>query len=160
MPDKRRPLAALIVAVVATGCAVPKRQHRLIDHYAAAACVALSTTPTVRPPVREWDAMVRTSRGQALRLSGAQAVSGRIVARDETGTVHVVADAGDYVYPDDVRADAETDRVFVKASGLAGGLFSETWLFEYDLRNFRQVGKIRVDPTVLPPECPGGPPRS
>lgn len=142
-----------MVAVVTAGCAVPRRQHRVIDRYAAAACLALSTTPHVQPPVREWDAVVRTSRGQALRLSGAQTVGGRIVARDERGTVHVVADAGDYVYPDDVRTSAETDRIFVKASGLGGGMFSETWLFEYDLENLRQVDKIRVDPAVLPPEC-------
>lgn len=69
----------------------------------------------------------------------------------------MVANAGDYIYPADVRTSADFGRVFVKADGLAGGLWRETWLFEYDVLKYRQVAKVRVDPAVLPPECPGGP---
>lgn len=152
-----RILGVTVAAFMVLGCIPAHRQHRLIDLYTSAHCVPLSTSSTVVPPVREWDAMLRTSQGRVVRVSGWQAVSGRIVARDETGATHVVADAGDYVYPEDVRTSREGDTVFVKARGLAGGLFDETWLFAYDLLRFKETGKIRVEPTALPPRCPGGP---
>lgn len=64
------------------------------------------------------------------------------------------ANAGDYVYPSDVRLDARNDVLYVKAAGLAAGIWSETWLFEYDLRAQRQLARRRVVNDVLPPECP------
>jgi hypothetical protein len=141
-----------------SGCALPRRQHPVIDRYKAADCLPLLAEPRVKPPVREWDATVRTRTGSEIAISGYQAVSGRIVARDKrTGEAHVVATAGDYVYPADVRISSDFARVYVKADGLAGGLWHETWLFEYDLTQYRQLDRIRVDPSVLPAECPGGP---
>jgi hypothetical protein len=80
-------------------------------------------------------------------------VGGRIVARDNrTGAESVVASSGDYVYPSDVRTDGQS-RLYVKTSGLAGGMWRETWLFEYDLERGERVAKLKVDPEVLPPEC-------
>ena len=112
----------------------------------------------MQPSVREWDAVIRLAHGREVRLSGAETVSGRIIARDtRSGEEHIVADAGDYVYPADVRTSAEFERVYVKADGLAGGLSDQTWLFEYDLLGYRELAKVRVDPAVLPPECAGGP---
>src|SRR5262249_35470080 len=134
------------------------RQHPVIDRYKTAACLPLLAESRVQPSVREWDAPVRTASGTELVISGYQAVGGAVVARDKrTGATHVVANAGDYVYPADVRTSSDFTRVYVKAAGLAGGLSEETWLFEYDLTEYRQLNKIPVDPSVLPPECPGEP---
>jgi hypothetical protein len=45
--------------------------------------------------------------------------------------------------------------LYVKASGSkAVGGEAQTWLFEYDLRQRRLRGRVRVDPNVLRPECP------
>jgi hypothetical protein len=41
----------------------------------------------------------------------------------------------------------------VKAAGLAGDIWYETWLYEYDLDGRRQLSKVLVDPSVLPEEC-------
>jgi len=151
--------ALLFVAVCTTSaCAIPQHRHPVIDRYSAANCLPLLAESRVQPPVREWDVIVRPSGGAEVSLSGSQFVGGKIVARDRrTGETHVVADAGDYVYPDDVRTGPDGVRVYVKASGLAGGLWHETWLFEYDLASYRHLAKVRVDASVLPPECPGGP---
>ena len=148
-------LLGMFLAAVATGCAIPRRQHVVIERYASAACVAPSSE---RPQsVREWNAKIQSGPGREIRIVGHQRVSGIVVARDDrTGQEHVVANADDYIYPADIRATTDFSRIFVKASGLAGGLWHETWLYEYDLVNFRQVAKIRVDPLVLPPECGGG----
>lgn len=79
---------------------------------------------------------------------------GRIDIQYWDGTDVVAADAGDYVYPADVRFDPASDTLYVKASGDAviGG--SQTWLFKYDLASRRQVQHAQVDPSVLPKECP------
>jgi hypothetical protein len=45
------------------------------------------------------------------------------------------------------------ERLYVKASGLAGGIRKETWLYEYDLKNRKQVRKQLVDPSVLSEDC-------
>jgi hypothetical protein len=80
---------------------------------------------------------------------------GRINVRDPTsGRESVAADAGDYVYPSDVRLNAQKDRLYVKASGLAAGIWQETWLFEYDLHSQRLVDCRKVANEDLPAECP------
>lgn len=155
---KRQQALASFVVCVLSGCAVPQGQHRVIDAYRSAACLPLLAESKIQPPVREWDAVVRPTAGSELAISGYRAVGGRVVARDSTGQTHVVANTGDYVYPADVRTSADNVRVYVKAEGLAGGFSQETWLFEYDLTQLKQLTKVRVDPSVLPPVCPGGPP--
>lgn len=66
----------------------------------------------------------------------------------------VAADAGDYIYPADVRFESTSDRLYIKASGVPAAFGGpETWLFEYDLRQRNQTGHAKVDPSVLPQEC-------
>ena len=64
---------------------------------------------------------------------------------------------GDYVYPSDIRFNAQTNLLFVKSSGLAGGITHETWLFEYDLLGQRLIERRRVADDALPTECPESP---
>jgi hypothetical protein len=66
----------------------------------------------------------------------------------------VAADPGDYVYPSDVRLDAQNDLLYVKAQGLAGGFSEQTWLFEYDLRRQRIMERLQVRNGILSMECP------
>jgi hypothetical protein len=89
---------------------------------------------------------------------GSQMPGGRIIARYvTTGREVEVANAGDYVYPADVRYDRQENLLFVKASGLAAGIFHETWLFKYDLGRHRLVERRRVADSALPTECPESP---
>lgn len=93
--------------------------------------------------------------GDCCRIPNA---GGRITARYvTTGRELEAANAGDYVYPRDVRFNAQTNLLFVKASGLAGGITHETWLFEYDLIGQRLIERRRVADSALPTECPESP---
>jgi len=65
----------------------------------------------------------------------------------------VIADAGDYVYPSDVRFDPNNDFLYVKASGLAAGIWDETWLFAYDTDRRQLVKRMKVVKESLPTEC-------
>ena len=88
---------------------------------------------------------------------GYQMPGGRITARYlTTGRELEVANAGDYVYPSDVRFDGQSNLLFVKASGLAGGINHETSLFEYDLLGQRLIERRRVSDRA-PTECPESP---
>jgi hypothetical protein len=81
-------------------------------------------------------------------------VDGRIIVRYQPdGPEVVAADAGDYVYPSDVRINQAQTILVVKATALAGGIRHETWLYEYDLEGQRQLSKVLADPTVLGDEC-------
>ena len=81
-------------------------------------------------------------------------VWGQINARYEAdGRDVLVVDPGDYIYPDDVRLNDGRDRLYVKASGAAGGISVETWVYEYDLVEQRLLRKNRVHPEALPAEC-------
>ena len=81
-------------------------------------------------------------------------VWGRIDVRYAVdGQLQTAAKPGDYIYPSDVRLNATLGRLYVKASGLAAGIWHATWLYEYDLQKRKQLQKRRVDPSVLPPEC-------
>jgi hypothetical protein len=72
-----------------------------------------------------------------------------------SGARFIAANAGDYVYPYDVRVDKQNDRLYVIASGLAGGIWQRTVLFQYDLRMHRQTARRGVRDKDLPKACPG-----
>jgi len=107
------------------------------------------------PDTRQWDTTLTLRNGSTVVVSGMQMVGGRIEVQDvATGRRSIAADAGDYVYPSDVRVDHRSDHLYVKASGLAGGIQHQTWLFDYDLRAPGAVARLQVLDGALPPECP------
>jgi len=82
-------------------------------------------------------------------------VSGNVVIRYlPDGPELTAVRPGDYIYPSDVRVDEARGVLYVKARGLAAGIWQETWLYEYDLQRRRELARALVDPSVLPPECP------
>ena len=86
---------------------------------------------------------------------GAQVPGGRITFRNRTaGRESEAANPGDYMYPSDVRFDAQRNLLFIKASGLALGINHETWLFEYDLIGQHILEQRRAQESALSPECP------
>jgi hypothetical protein len=91
-----------------------------------------------------------------VHVSGAAVPGGRISIRFQSdGTEQVAADAGDYIYPADVRVDSGGEVLYIKASGYTAiGGEAQTWLFEYDMRQRQQRRRTRVDPEVLGRECP------
>ena len=91
-------------------------------------------------------------------MIGYQSPGGRIMLHYlTTGREVEAANAGDYVYPSDVRFNAQTNVLFVKATGMAGGINHETWLFEYDVLGQRLIERRLVADSALPPECPESP---
>lgn len=111
--------------------------------------------PGSTPRTRVWATSLTLTDGSKVTVSGSQMPGGRIDLHYSTSDQDsVAANAGDYVYPSDVRRDVQRDNLYVKASGLAGGLSHETWLFEYDLKGQRQIARQLVADDVLPAECP------
>jgi hypothetical protein len=149
--------AIICVAVVALFWIFSSRtKRRLIEEYEAAVCIPFSDRPTVSPHAREWNTSLTLKDGATAVVRGAQALPGRIVEVEyrSSGQTTVAADAGDYIYPSDIRLDAHNDLLYVKASGLAGGMWHETWLFKYDLRAQQLITRKRVADGALPAECP------
>lgn len=107
-------------------------------------------------PARTWDYTLEIGGESAIQVYGTAVPGGRIDARYQSdGKDEIAADAGDYIYPANVRFDRTGGKLYIKASGIPavfGG--PQTWLFEYDLRQRRQTQREQVDPSVLPQECP------
>jgi TonB family protein len=135
------------------------RSGALIDEYSRAACVPVKLAAGISPPSRGWDYTLKTHAGVPVRVFGSDIVGGEIeVEYLPDGKKAVAANAGDYIYPADVRFERTNDRLYVKANGqpaFFGG--PQTWLFEYDLAGRRQTARAKVDPSVLPQECPLNP---
>jgi hypothetical protein len=157
MTDLRRVLVLLVAVSFLTGmsCLRPVRSSLLIDASRRADCVAPTFAKGVEPPTRGWDTTIAVAGGSQATVRGAEMVWGKITIRFEPDGPSVTAvQPGDYIYPGDVRVNEARDRLYVKASGAAAGIWHETWLYEYDLQNRKQVRKQRVHPEVLPTECP------
>lgn len=139
----------------------PVSEAPIIEHYKGATCISFSRNPGIIPHTREWDTNLTLGNGSKVTVIGAQIPGGQIVVRyPASGRTVVAANAGDYVYPSDVRIDAQNDLLYVKASGLAGGLRQQTWLFEYDLKSEHLVSRQQVVDGGLPAQCaehPAGP---
>jgi hypothetical protein len=53
-----------------------------------------------------------------------------------------------------MQVSQESDTQFIKARGISAAFSQpQTWLLEYDLNSRGQIGRNRVDPSVLPEEC-------
>ena len=156
--NAERAVYGLVLATVLTNTPTCQRQvskAQLIERYRTATCVPFAAKPDVRPHTREWNTPLALRDGSRVIVSGAEMAGGRIVLKDENSNrVEIAADARDYVYPSDVRVDSENDLLYVKATGLAGGIFHETVLFEYDLRAQHLVREQNVADHDLPAECP------
>jgi len=100
--------------------------------------------------------MLRTREATNVQVLGRAVPGGRIdVKYSADGPDEVAANAGDYIYPADVRFDRGSDRLYVKAAGVTAAFSNpETWLFEYDVMAKRLLQRVRVDPKALPAECP------
>jgi hypothetical protein len=149
-----RTFVCTAIACCVTSCHRPVSSAPIIEHYQAAACIPFSEDAKVSPHTREWDTALTLSDGVTVRVSGHQSPGGRINVRYlPSGRESEAANAGDYVYPSDVRRNAHSDLLYVKTSGLAGGIRQETWLFEYDLRGQRLMERRQVANDSLPAEC-------
>jgi len=145
------------LAIACSPATAPMSDAPIIRRYGAAVCIPFSANPKVTPHTREWSNTLTLRNGTEVLVRGAQIPGGRVVASYPAEHRDVVAaDPGDYVYPSDVRLDAQNDLLYVKASGLAGGLTEQTWLFEYDLRGQHIIERRQVKNGVLPMECPDG----
>jgi hypothetical protein len=60
----------------------------------------------------------------------------------------------DYVYPMDIQINRDSALLYTKTAGLAAGIWRETWLHVYDLRQQKLLSHVLVDAAVLPPDCP------
>jgi len=154
VPRLMRPVSIvlLIVVIVLAGCTRTIRTGALIDKYSNADCVPVKLG---QPRTRIWDYTLQTREGISIHLSGAQVPGGRIDLRYRpSGPEIIAADAEDYIYPADVRVDLADENLYIRASGIPVFGDSQTWLFEYNLKKQQQTARARVDPGVLPQECP------
>jgi hypothetical protein len=145
----------ILWAIAAGACAFPAmRSGQIIESYKSARCVQPTIAQGVSPPTRGWNADWSLPSGTRISVRGKQMAGGRVTVQYlSDGAEVVAADAGDYVYPADVRINESGTILVVKAEGLAAGIWPETWLFEYSLDARRLLSKHRVAPEVLPAEC-------
>jgi hypothetical protein len=149
-------LCGLLSFTLLTSCNHVVRNSPTITGYKNAECIPTRADDSEsNPPTRMWDVSLKASSGENIRIRGAQMPGGRIdVQYASDGSIVTAANAGDYIYPADVRIDKSKQRLFVKASGITA-VFDrpQTWLFEFDLNRRSQIDRARVDPAVLPQEC-------
>jgi hypothetical protein len=159
IPAKLGIIVYFAIACCTIGCHRPLSHGPIIDAYKAAACIPVSANRKVGGPhTREWETALTLSDGSKVMVTGAQIPGGRITVRNlTTGRTSQAANAGDYIYPSDVRFDAQRNLLLVKASGLAAGISYETWLFKYDLLGQHLLEHRRVNDDGLPTECPESP---
>ena len=148
------------IAAVAMGCASvpPMRSGPLLDQYARATCVpARRVSPGYIG--LEWAQVIQGPSGCTARVVGARSSTGGVsVEYPPDTTRYEVAAFGEKSNPLDVRVDLGSCRLYVSSYG--SPLFvkeTPTWLVEYDLRQRRELQAVKVEPEVLPSECPESP---
>jgi hypothetical protein len=148
------PSFALLAIVALVGCDQIVRTGAIIDQYSRAECIPV--TNGSGSPARTWDYTLQTHEANSIQVYGRAVPGGQVSVKYlSDGKDEVVANAGDYIYPADVRFDHANGLLYVKAAGVTAAFSNpQTWLSEYDLLQRRSILRVRVDPTVLPPECP------
>ncbi len=135
-------------------CQSPISRDSVIDRYKAAVCLPPSKTLNIQPRAREWASALTLSNGNKVIVTGAQIPGGQVqVYFVSTGESFVAIDPGDYIYPAELRINAANNILYLKASGLAGGIQEQTWMFEYDLCRQRLIARVKVSNGLLPTDC-------
>jgi hypothetical protein len=116
---------------------------------------AHSLVPTwnarIYPPVVSWDQKVDLGCGLTFVVLADEFVEGRFEAKlPNESTTRTMVIPGDYVYPCAIRINHDSKRMYFKASGLVGGLYPETRIYEYDPLKWQLVSMIVVDQKILP----------
>jgi len=146
---------ALIILAGLTGCDRTVQTGAIIDRYNQAECIPVTLGNGSSSPTRTWDYTLITLKAGTVQISGRAVPDGDIQLTDRSnGWSEIIAKAGEYIYPADVRFARDSNVLYVRANGMAvpfGG--NQTWLFEYDLSQRRQIQRVRVDPNVLTKEC-------
>ncbi len=156
LPNRSLLCAAFVSCTI--GCGVlttPTSNAPIIQKYVAAQCVPSQTRKLGRD-TRVWETGLKLRDGTEILVRGAQMPGGSIAVFYPAEAREVVAaNAGDYIYPSEVRFDFKNDLLYVKAHGLAGGLSEQTWLVEYDVGQQRVLERRQIRNDILPPECAG-----
>ena len=153
---ERTRLALLVALLGLSGCSGPATRGRLIELYSRLECVPVRFGPGISPPTRAWNHVIHLEGALTAHIHGEQMPGGRIeVTFEPGGDQRVAANAGDYIWPADVRLDLSNRRLYVRGSGHPAVSTSlQTWLIEYDLRERREIERLLVDPKTLPEVCP------
>lgn len=153
--DVRTSFSLLFAIQFLIGCQRTIRDGPIVIGYKNAVCIPVHIGPGIKPPTRAWDFTITTSKGLTVRIQGATMPGGQVTIKYLPEEVEIVAaNAGDYIYPTDVRLNSGSDVLFIKASGITAAFSQpQTWLFAYDLNSRKQIMRERVDPSVLPAEC-------
>jgi len=153
-----RPLrlfASVALMLCLTACVILDSNAQIVKDYNAATCVLPSADPRGGTITREWSKTLLLHDGSKVIIKGIQAPGGRVeLLYPVTNRGTIAIDPGDYIYPSDIRLDGRRDHLYVKARGLGGGMFAQTWLFEYDLEHHQLLKRTRVRADALPAECP------
>jgi hypothetical protein len=148
------PVWIVYCAMLSNACTYPTSNSPIIVKYRAAECIPFSVHPRIQPRTREWDYNITLSDGVKVEIEGAQSPGGRVAAFYGIKREYAAAaDPGDYIYPSDIRLNRRDELLYVKAYGSAGGFATQTWLFEYDLRQRAIIKRLRVTNGVLQAEC-------
>jgi hypothetical protein len=107
----------------------------------------------IYPSVHEWAVSLDLGQGLTLRISADQTVGGRFLGQySDEQPQRVIGNAGDYVYPCDLRIDKGRGIILAKASGLSGGIAKATILFEFDITSRQLLHAYQVASELFPPE--------
>ena len=135
-------------------CSAKESTASLLSKYKVATCLPFWEEAG---HARYWKTTVSLRDGSKVSVHGAGFAGANwvFVSYPATGQEDIAAKPYDYVYPLDIRVDPQTDILYVAANGLAGGIWDQTWLFAFDLREHRQIVRRRIRYKDLPAMCPG-----
>jgi hypothetical protein len=127
----------------------------LLAKYKLATCLPYSGGS--RAHERSWNTTLSLRDGSKVTVQGAARPGGGVgVTYDPPGQKYLAARPHDYIYPIDIRVDTQNDILYVAASGLAGGLWEQTWLFAFDLHERKPIARRKIRYQDLPTACSGG----
>ncbi|MGA2230801.1 MAG: hypothetical protein ABSH22_07870 [Tepidisphaeraceae bacterium] len=129
-----------------------EENQRVVAAFSAAQLLSPVPKDEMKPgEPRTWDQKLQLANGIQVRIEAMDCAGGNVTATyaDDQKWLEV-ANAGDYVYPKEIRINPATERLFVLAEGVAMPFgWHDTQLFEFDLRMRKQLGHADMDPAAV-----------
>ena len=128
-----------------------KEIARLIPQFKAAQVVPpIPKDPKDSSSPIRWKSTLQLSGNVSITLEALSFFGQASVTYSDESSPRIVALSEDYIWPQELRLDPVSQILFVRTSGLGGGIFPTTRIIEFDLKKRSRVTRITLDKIEVP----------
>lgn len=136
----------LVIAFLTSRFLNQRAMDRVLPAFKAAQVIEPIPQQNPGPTVtNRWNQVVQPAGGAPITIEALSFFGNATVRYADESTPRVVAPSEDYIWPQELRLGPGSRVLYVRTSGLGGGVFPTTKLYEFDLVKRTLITKVTIN---------------